>query len=79
VGVVVASERRSRTAAALGAAAALEEAVGGSDDAPGGVWGRCQPLWRRRLWAVGGAAVWAVGGAAGMHYTKIVNFLKPKP
>eukprot|EP00267_Zea_mays_P054541 XP_020407783.1 heterogeneous nuclear ribonucleoprotein A1-like [Zea mays] len=76
VGGVVASERRS------GAAAALGEAVGGSDGAPGGVWGR----WRWGRWgqrasrgAVGGlqerweaatgsgrvragaAVVWAVG------------------
>jgi hypothetical protein len=59
----------------LGAAAALEEAVEGSDDAPGGVWGRRRPLWRRRrLWARwearrggGGEGVAGVGCGGGGH------------
>eukprot|EP00267_Zea_mays_P047839 XP_020400339.1 glycine-rich cell wall structural protein 1.0-like [Zea mays] len=45
VGGVVAWDRRSGAVAA-----ALGEAVGGSDGAPGGIWGRWRPLGRRRRW-----------------------------
>jgi hypothetical protein len=63
MGGVVAWERWS------GAAVALREAVGGSDGAPGGIWGE-RPLGRRRRWGRRGrrgqrVSRGAVGGRRG--------------